>query len=90
MITLKFWAGFSISLMFSIGFPFTNNKWQFSQCVSKIAYPRLVIEPVLEVWTNIFRQKIEVAIRIGNIPVPFNQEFGVSRTTLELLPGARM
>ncbi|MBW4581188.1 MAG: hypothetical protein KME42_16595 [Tildeniella nuda ZEHNDER 1965/U140] len=58
---------------------------------SASVYPRLVVEPTVGLRTNIFRQKLEVdTIRIANIPIPFNREFSVSRTTVEPLIGARI
>lgn len=55
------------------------------------SYPRLVFEPVLGIRTNILRQKIEVnSVRIGPIPVPFDREFSISRTTFEPLIGGRV
>lgn len=61
-------------------------------------YPRLVIDPLLGIRTNILRQELEIdEVRIDPSPLPIppttlslNQEFTYSRTTLEPLVGARI
>ncbi|MDM9380325.1 hypothetical protein QUB80_06370 [Chlorogloeopsis sp. ULAP01] len=54
-------------------------------------YPRLVIDPILGLRTNIRKQEIEVDnIRIGNTTVPVERDFRFSRTTVEPLIGARI
>lgn len=55
------------------------------------SFPRLVVAPILGVRTNILWQKLEVDnIRIGNIPLPFNQDVSFSKTFVEPMVGAQI
>lgn len=54
-------------------------------------YPRLALDPILGVRTNIFRQEVEVEqLQVGSTTIPINREFSYSRTTLEPLLGLRL
>jgi opacity protein-like surface antigen len=54
-------------------------------------YPRLMIDPIVGLRTNISYQEVEVdRIRVGNLTVPINREFSNSRVTVEPLLGARI
>jgi hypothetical protein len=53
-------------------------------------YPRLVVEPILGLRTNIVKEELEVdTINIGVTNVALDREFSFSRTTIEPLIGAR-
>ncbi len=53
-------------------------------------YPRLVVEPILGIRANIWKQKLEVdTISIGTTSVPLDRDFDFSRTNVEPLIGAR-
>lgn len=55
------------------------------------SYPRLALDPILGIRTNIWRQEIEVdEVRIGPQTFDIDQEFDFSRTTVEPLLGARL
>lgn len=63
-------------------------------------FPRLFVDPIVGLRTNILSQELEVGnVRLNNIPVsnlplpislPVNQDFRSSRTTVEPLIGARI
>ncbi len=54
-------------------------------------YPRLSLDPILGIRTNILRQEVEVdEIRIGPQTIDLDREFDFSRTTVEPLLGARL
>ncbi|UBF30277.1 hypothetical protein K9N68_34235 (plasmid) [Kovacikia minuta CCNUW1] len=54
-------------------------------------YPRFVVDPILGLRTNILRQEIEIGnVRVGNFPLPVNQDFTYSKTFVEPLIGARI
>ncbi|WP_421658704.1 hypothetical protein [Leptothermofonsia sp. ETS-13] len=67
---------------------------------SSNSYPRLTVAPILGLRINILSQKLEVDdIRLNNIPVnvlplsiplPVNQDFSSSQTTVEPLLGAQI
>lgn len=63
-------------------------------------FPRLFVDPIVGIRTNILSQKLEVGnarlnnIPVGNLPLPLslpvNQDFRSNRTTVEPLIGARI
>jgi hypothetical protein len=54
-------------------------------------YPRLSLDPILGIRTNIWRQEIEVDdVRIGPQTFELDREFDFSRTTVEPLLGGRL
>ncbi len=54
-------------------------------------YPRLFVAPILGIRANFWGQRLVVdTIRIGNIPLPVDQDFSFTRTTVEPLIGAQV